>query len=377
MKLIAGAATTATKESRVLEDTENLLRGNVERLRLAIAAGAIGTWDYYPVTGLLDWDERCKEIHGVSPDAPVTYDLFERTIHPDDRARIEELIQRMLDPASGGLYVVEYRVVRLADRAERYISVRGSVVFDETGRAIRFIGTTQDITEQRLAAETRERVLGVVGHDLRGPLSTIRLAVSLVARELPAGRQKPIQIVERSVDRMEAIISEVLDYTRVRLGGGFELEPEIMDLGVLATEIVDEVAFSRGGPQPVLETRDDCHGTWDRTRLGQVLANLLHNARLYGAPGRPVTVSVSGCPDRVVVEVHNEGAPIPAELLPIIFQPFRRGTKTGKGLGLGLYITQQIVFSHRGTISVRSNQESGTTFRVELPRDPSAECIEP
>jgi PAS domain S-box-containing protein len=290
-----------------LSATEGLLREQAERLRLALAAGAVGTWDYYPKSGELIWDERCRQIHGLEANAPVSYDEFQRTIHPDDRQRVDELVQRMLDPASGGLYVVEYRIVRLSDRAERWISVRGSVLFDEAGSATRFIGTTQDITEQREWAETRERLIGIVGHDLRGPLSAIRMAANLLAREVPAHRKKHVEITLRSVDRMEAIISELLDYTRVRLGGGISLTREHVDLVALAGQIIDEVGLARGGPRPTLDQHGECGGWWDRTRLGQVLANLLYNAMTYGDPARPLVVSVRGRPADVLVEVHNEG----------------------------------------------------------------------
>jgi PAS domain S-box-containing protein len=355
-------------------ESETRLRENAERLRLALAAGAIGTWDYYPATGRLVWDERCKQIHGVAPDAPVSYELFEQTIHPDDSTRVSELIQRMLDPLSGGLYVVEFRVIRQRDGVERWISVRGSVLFDETGRATRFIGTTQDITEQRLAAETRERLLGVVGHDLRGPLSAIRSAAALLASHSPPDRQRFAKVILRSVDRMAAMITQILDYTRVRLGGGIALELDLIDLGALAEHIVDEVSLAHGGKQrPRVNLHDDCCGYWDRTRLGQLLANLVNNALLYGAPERTVTVSLWGTPAEVVLEVHNDGRPIPPELLPIIFEPFRRGAAgsatSREGLGLGLYIAQQIVIAHGGVLRVHSTEASGTTFRAELPRD--------
>jgi PAS domain S-box-containing protein len=348
--------------------TESLLREQAERLRLALAAGDIATWDYYPETGSLIWDDRCKEIHGVPADAALTYDIFLRTIHPDDKDRVDELIERMLNPANGGLYVVEYRIIRLSDRLERWISVRGSVLFDDGGRATRFIGTTQDITEMRLAAETRERLLGIVGHDLRGPLSAIRMAAALLVREVPGRRMKAVEVIVRSVDRMEAMISQLLDYTRARLGGGIAIERELLDVGVLAAQIIDEVGFARGGSRPILDVSHDATGLWDRTRLGQVLANLLYNALLYGAPARPVTVSVQGRPADVVVEVHNEGPPVPPELLPVIFEPFHHGAAHRDGLGLGLFIARQIVRAHGGTIEVVSTNESGTTFRVELPR---------
>ncbi len=353
-----------------VDEIERRLRESEERLRLAVAAGEIGTWDYYPTTGALSWDERCKEIHGVARDAPVTYDLFVATIHPDDRRRVEEMVQRMLDPASGGRYVIEYRIQRLLDREERWVSVRGAVLFDDAGRAVRFIGTTQDITDQRRADETRERLLGIVSHDLRGPLSAIKTAASILQRKTSAAPQETVAVIARSVDRMAAMISQLLDFTRVRLGGGVALDAEVVDAGVLARQIVDEVTLAHGGRGPILDVRGDCVGAWDRSRLGQVIANLLHNAMLHGAPERPVTVTLRGEPNEVTFEVHNEGPPIAPEILPVIFDPFRRGapSRHRQGLGLGLYITHQIVLAFGGRIEVLSTAEAGTTFRIHMPR---------
>src|SRR5579863_1612589 len=113
------------------------LRESEERLRLALAAGGVGIWDYDVATGVLIWDPRCRQIHGAPPETPITYELFARSVHPDDRPRVDELVRRMLDPTNGGHYVVEYRIFDLESRVERWVAVRGSVLFDDAGAAVR------------------------------------------------------------------------------------------------------------------------------------------------------------------------------------------------------------------------------------------------
>ncbi len=348
---------------------ETQLHANEERLRLALAAGAIGTWDYYPVLGQLMWDERCRDIHGVTSDEPVTYELFRETLHPDDRARVEELIERMLSPASGGHYVVEYRIVRALDHRTCWVSVRGTVLFDLDGLAIRFIGTTQDITEQRRAIETRELLLGVASHDLRGPLSAIKTAADLIGRRVPDVPPKLLDVIQRSTDRMAAMISQLLDLTRIRLRGGVILEPEEFDLAALAAQVVEEAALVHPGPRPVLEVRGECTGRWDRTRLARVLGNLIGNASQHGAHDQPVHVTLLGTASEIRLEVHNRGT-IPPEERATLFEPFHRGRITNheQGLGLGLYITREIVRAHGGRMELLSDDESGTTVIAYLPR---------
>jgi PAS domain S-box-containing protein len=356
--------------NEALAQASHRLQESEERLRLAVAAGDIGIWDYYLSTGTLIWDDRCRQIHGAAPSVQISYQTFEESIHEEDRSRVQALVQRMLDPRNGGHYVVEYRVIGLIDRIERWVSVRGTVLFDENGKAVRFIGTTQDISEQKRIADTRERLIGIVGHDLRGPLSAIKTATALLSR---AGRAPPknlTDVISRSVDRMSAMISQLLDFTRIRLGGGLALDRRMFELRDLAEEIAHEVSLAHGGRVPVVSVFGNCTGTWDRTRMGQVVANLLHNALLHGSPEAPVTISLRGEPIEIVVEVHNEGTPISGELLPALFDPFRRGVFSSRhqGLGLGLFIASEIVLAHGGSIEVVSTPDAGTTFRVRMPR---------
>ena len=139
--------------------TEEVLRGSEDRLRLAVEATGLGTWDFDPVTRKSKWDERCKEIFGVPPEAEVDYETFLSRLHPDDRERTDRIVQRALDPESGGEYSVEYRTARLPEGGERWVASRGQAYFDASGRAVRFIGTVLDITERKRAEEERDLLL--------------------------------------------------------------------------------------------------------------------------------------------------------------------------------------------------------------------------
>jgi signal transduction histidine kinase len=163
---------------------------------------------------------------------------------------------------------------------------------------------------------------------------------------------------------MARLISQLLDFTRARLGGGFELQRKRMSLLAAAKEVADETvpALSR---RTLRVEGDDVHGEWDRDRIAQVLANLVTNAVKHSPDGSRIRVDVrSAEADVAAVDVWNEGPPMPPGTK--VFEPFERGTKAGDGLGLGLYIAHEIVRAHGGSLTVDSN-ETGTTFRVRLP----------
>jgi signal transduction histidine kinase len=177
------------------------------------------------------------------------------------------------------------------------------------------------------------------------------------------------QRIFKSVERMERMIGDLLDFTHARLGRGLPLAPRDADLLEITQACVDEL--QAGEPPIVVRCDGDPRGHWDPDRLAQLLTNLLANALEHGSHRAPVRVGIDGRrAERVRLEVHNDGAIDPG-MLPVIFDPFASGRrKRGRsaGLGLGLYITQQIAVGHGGVITADSTPEHGTRLRVELPR---------
>jgi signal transduction histidine kinase len=166
------------------------------------------------------------------------------------------------------------------------------------------------------------------------------------------------------------MISDLLDFTRGRLGGGIPLERRPNDLVVLCREVIDEFTVTHASRDIQLEAEAQCEGWWDGPRMRQVLSNLLSNALRHAREGTAVSVRARGLEDEVELTVANQGEPIPAELLPVLFDPFRRGNskfRPAGSLGLGLYIVHQVVVGHGGKVEV-STGEAGTSFTVRVPR---------
>ncbi len=235
--------------------------------------------------------------------------------------------------------------------------------------------------EQRRVFELQQQLIGIVGHDLRTPLNAIAGSAELLARapDLPSGRLRMAQRIVSSAGRMSRMVRDLLDYTRALVAGGLPVSPEPAHLGEICRRVVQEVGAARPGDDIRLTEEGDLSGEWDPARLEQVFSNLVANACHYGSEGRPVLVRASGTTRDALVDVHNEGPPIPAEVLPHIFEPFQRGTPgrpdASGNVGLGLFIVRSLVEAHGGKIAVDTGS-AGTTFRVALPRSVPA-CRDP
>ncbi|HEY6882118.1 MAG TPA: HAMP domain-containing sensor histidine kinase [Polyangiales bacterium] len=229
-----------------------------------------------------------------------------------------------------------------------------------------------DEHELRATAAFRERMIGIIGHDLRTPLNTILIASGLVASRgtLDAADADLLARIVRSCQRMARMIGELSDFTRARLGGGFTLVLGQADLGAICRDIVEDIRITTDVPLRLV-TNGDLSGVWDADRLVQALSNIVSNAIDHAAPGTAVSIHARAEGRWVTLEITNAGQCIPPELLPVIFCAFRRA-QTGVGersghLGLGLFVASEITQAHGGTLEVRSS-EGSTTFTMALPR---------
>jgi signal transduction histidine kinase len=229
---------------------------------------------------------------------------------------------------------------------------------------------------ERLArerADFEQHLIGIVSHDLRNPLAAITMSAATLLRrtDLEERQRRPIGRIFASAERANRMIRDLLDFTQARLGGGLPLQPQPLDFHALSQQVVDELQVAHPERAIELERSGAGQAVWDGDRTAQVLTNLISNALHYSPPGTPVRVRASEEGADGVLEVHNEGPPIPAELLPRLFQPMQRGDKdantAGRSVGLGLYIVDHIVRAHGGRVEVRSVEGAGTRFTVRMP----------
>lgn len=226
------------------------------------------------------------------------------------------------------------------------------------------------LAKLQAANEERDRLLGIVGHDLRNPLAAITTSAALIARRggLSEEQASSIRRIQRTSERMAEMIRGLLDRERIRTAGGVAIEPREVKIHELVRMAIEEARLAHPAIEFDMQCDVDDTAVWDPTRLAQVLSNLLGNAAQHGPRGASIRLRVepSG-EDMVALAVTNDlDAPIPAERLARLFEPFERGAKSA-GLGLGLHIVSEIAKAHHGRASVTSDGRS-ICFRVELPR---------
>lgn len=224
--------------------------------------------------------------------------------------------------------------------------------------------------DQVTEAEERERFLSVVAHDLRNPLGAIAAGVELIEEDEPLSplTRRCVDVSRSSLRRIDVLIDDLLDLSRGRFGEQLTLVRSEFDLARLLNDLVHETLLPVDVPV-VIDAPNAVTGTWDRGRLSQLFANLLDNAKAHSPREGQVRIRVYEREGLAIVEVANSGDPIPAAILPDLFEPFVRGSATASRdhLGLGLYIAATVATSHGGAISVSSDEEAGTVFRVTLP----------
>ena len=378
--------------AKVTRDLTERRRAEEETRRFRLLVESVKDYAIFildPTGHVLTWNLGAERIKGYSADQ-IIGKHFSVFYPPEDIAAGKTEYELAVASRTGRFEDEGWRIRN--DGSRMWANVVITALRNSDGSLLGFAKVTRDLTDRRQSEETQrslvaerakleeklriqefqERFLAILGHDLRNPLASIDMGAGIL-RQL-SHDPATIRILDRmhsSSRRMSRMIEQILDLTRTRLASGLEIEPRPMDLCDLIARIIEELRLIhtsrtidlRSGPLP---------GVWDPDRLEQVFSNLIGNALLYGDPTTPVSVDGRIEGRSVVVDVHNDGAPIPEDLQVSLFNPFRRGereSRTSKtsGLGLGLYISREVTIAHGGGIDVQSDVTRGTTFRVTLP----------
>ena len=244
-----------------------------------------------------------------------------------------------------------------------------------------------ELARQRMQLEETlhlaETFMAIVGHDLKNPLNAMVLGIELIlANPTSPNVGKTAERLKNSTRRMQRMIDDLFDLARARLGNGIPIERAPADLSKIVERVIGEIETAHPERKITLQIAPDQVGEWDAGRLAQVVSNLAGNAVRHGKEGSPIEVRLAAkpeAPSHVVLTVTNEGA-IPNDLIPVIFDPFRSSDTRrarAEGLGLGLFIVNQIVLAHGGTVAVETGDDAHTIFRVTLPRHAPPDSAKP
>ena len=351
-----------------LRQSEARFRGMAEAIPQQVwTARADGTVDFV--------NSKVTEYAGKTIDQ-VLKDGWAAQIHSDDRAAFTQAWARAVE--SGAPLELELRLHRAADGVDRWHLLRALAERDERGALLRWYGTLTDIHEQKEAVDQlaranalQQRLLAVVGHDLRNPLNAITVTAQLLRKKAEPTLEPLVLRIARSAGRMTSMIGDIVDFTRARLSGGMELVRQPCSLRELCREVIDELALVHPDRHLELLADDPAEGEWDGLRLQQAVSNLVANGLQHSPRGTAVVVRVEAFPEVVAVSVRNEGAAIPADVILRVFEPFKRREQQppqGTHLGLGLYIVAEVVRSHGGSVDVQSDDAAGTCVTLRLPR---------
>jgi signal transduction histidine kinase len=371
------------------EATTNELRESEERYRTLFDLSPVAVYSCDRAGVIQRFNQHAAQLWGRQPEPGDTDERFcgsfkmfrpDGTFMPHEQCPMAEVVDGKLAEVVNAEVFIERPdgsrvtvVVNIRPLKNQSGDVTGAIncFYDITERKRAESRLADSLNRERELAEFREMFIGMLGHDLRNPVASIVMsAAALLQRdELSEKNAEKAAIIIRGGQRMQRMITQLLEFTRARLGGGFPLEPKPVDLREVCRNVVEEFEASIE-----MEMEGDLTGTWDEDRLAEVLSNLVGNAIEYARPETAVLVKAYAEGAAVVAEIVNQGDPIPADVLPFIFQPFRRArrepSRTGN-LGLGLYIAHEIALAHGGTLNADST-DGRTTFVIRLPRRTTA-----
>jgi PAS domain S-box-containing protein len=389
---------------REIGESSAALRASEERLRLALEGSKMGTWDWNLLTNRVTWDDYMYPLFGQAKNQfDGTIDSVITVIHPDDRSRLKRALRQAVEEKHD--LDVDFRI-KDSNNKIKYMSSRGRVFFDSSGKAVRMTGVTLDVTaakqiEQDLsrakeaaeaANQEKDQFLAIVSHELRTPLTPVLATIAMLEtdKEIPAKIHQELEMIRRNIEVEARLIDDLLDINRI-VRGKLDLHRQVVDVRPLLEHAMQNYCLAAAAKKnihvSVEITASETHVFVDSSRITQVFWNLLQNACKFTPSEGAINVRVyneyrrmstreGGADGKetladIVVEISDTGIGISRETLPRIFNAFEQGDRSRNrsfgGLGLGLAISRAIMELHGGTISATSQgKDKGATFAIRL-----------
>ncbi len=393
-----------------LEEVKSLFQQSQERLKLAVDATGIGTWDHDPATGNWIMDDRCLRLYNMPLDQEVIgYETFIATVHKDDKAAVNDAIQQALNGVNNGDHDIEFRSAGIENEPSKWIRAKGKVFFKE-GRPYRFIGTSLDITKQKQIQDELERLVKertqsldeaitdlersnqnleqfayVASHDLQEPLRKINTFADRIIEKdqetLSEAAKDYFRRMQNAAKRMQTLIDDLLAYSRINRG---ERRFENTSLKKIIDEVKGDLKEEIEQKKAVIETGEMCDAHIIAFQFKQLMENLIANSLKFSKPDIPPHIIIKSetknsseldradlLPDKRYchISVADNGIGFEPEYSQLIFEVFQRlhGRQQYEGTGIGLAIVKKIVENHKGIITATSELDKGATFDIYVP----------
>lgn len=366
-----GLLSVAFRDISERKQAEEELKLSEERFRTALNSADMAAWDWNVADDTIVWNEQHYYILGLQPDGKLQKaENFLRYLHPEDVGMVTDELTKAINETD--IYRAEFRIIR-EDGKVCWMSGYGrSVRFDNKGKATRMVGVMYDISEAKQKEKLKDEFISIASHELKTPVASIKAYAELVEERLgEIGNTDDSELLSklnRQIDRLTALIDNLLDSTKLS-AGLLKLDLEPVDLNELLSDKVHEIE-RMSHHKFLLFLSDIPIVMLDRGRIGQVLANLFSNAIKYSPDKSTVTVSGTCDEEWIFISVKDDGFGIPQADIDHVFDKFFRvasnNMNTFPGMGLGLYITQQIVRAHGGWITVKSVEGNGSVFTFQL-----------
>ncbi len=337
------------------------------RQKLAIEAAEMGTFDLNLVSGEFIYTERMAKLFGLM-NSNVSSQVFRERIHPDD----EHIRKKAMDEAwETGNLSYEARVI-WPDKTAHWVKIKGKVIFDEHNYPLRMHGIAMDVTERKMLEQQKDDFMGIVSHELKTPVTSMKGYIQMLEEEFSRKGETEsahhLSKVDIQIDKLSNLINDLLDVTKIE-AGKMEFNYEEFDLAQLVDEVVSSMQFIAARHRLIRTGASKCRVLGDRNRLEQVIINLISNATKYSPKADKVVINTSIEGGNVTVSVQDFGTGISSTELNRIFDRFYRVNnlqyKSG-GLGLGLYISAEIIKRQGGKIWVESELGRGSVFYFSL-----------
>ncbi len=351
------------------------LAENEERLRISLKAADLGTFDWHLDTNELDWDKRAREMYSLPDDLKASYhDVFLNIINQDDRMKVEKVVDQSMLKDSDGNIDVEYRATGVEDKITRWIRATGKTIFNADYQPNRIIGTLQDVTKIKNEQKRKDEFMGVVAHELRTPVTSLKAFAQFLMRKTEvSGDLKSVELLskmEKQIDKLNLLIQDLLDVTKVE-EGKIQLREANYNFIELLNEIIEQLQSTTTKEIQRIDSVNEAFVFGDRDRIGQVLINLISNAVKYTPGNEQIKIFVETTNDELICTIKDKGIGISKDNQKNIFDRYYRAVEghsdTFPGLGLGLYISAEIIKRQHGKIWVQSEKNKGSEFSFSIP----------